>query len=428
MIGDRRAVRPLDPAAIAAADAAVAAETGGRPLTMGPEDAALREKWMDAYVAAGGKVKVVGRRGSKPSDPCENCPCRPISRIALVSLSFKSDHGLLKDHDSDWDDGGARFPKPEWTPADQHPVSHTMKRKVALQVTIEVEPADACPETGSLVGTGPDGLEFRKDGVTFSAGQHTIDLESDGELPEKIQVFDFKIGWKTEGTSVQIAPAETKNTMYVTMGTPTTPPRRPGITHKRMLKAVLSTAPPASVDPHDIVEYVMSKWGEFNLDVVHDNAWELGDDAVDPATGALVGADCQTIVRFTENVIGMIGCPGKAEFIVVWAKVPTPARGEENLAFTPNVSDPKQWHNDFNPPEAAKEKWRATLEDGDLRHNRYEACLRFTHPESGPSAKKKYYAGGAGTHDNADEVITVFNALIWRNDDTGAKTGVIHTY
>ena len=50
-----RLQRPLDPKAVAAANAAVAGETGGRQLTMEPKDAALRKKWVAAYLAAGGK-------------------------------------------------------------------------------------------------------------------------------------------------------------------------------------------------------------------------------------------------------------------------------------------------------------------------------------------------------------------------------------
>ncbi|WAC21842.1 hypothetical protein OVA24_10650 [Luteolibacter sp. SL250] len=41
--------RPLDPNAVAAADAAILAKTGGRKLTMAPEDAALRKEWADQY-------------------------------------------------------------------------------------------------------------------------------------------------------------------------------------------------------------------------------------------------------------------------------------------------------------------------------------------------------------------------------------------
>ena len=39
---------------------------------MGPEDAALRKEWMDAYIAAGGKIE--DSKTGKPSDPVEKCP------------------------------------------------------------------------------------------------------------------------------------------------------------------------------------------------------------------------------------------------------------------------------------------------------------------------------------------------------------------
>ena len=55
----RRATEPLNPEAVKAANAAVSEETGGRRITLGADDAALRKKWMDAYIAAGGDYKVV---------------------------------------------------------------------------------------------------------------------------------------------------------------------------------------------------------------------------------------------------------------------------------------------------------------------------------------------------------------------------------
>jgi hypothetical protein len=72
----RKAKRPLNPDAVQAANAALADETGGRQLTMGPEDGALRKKWMDAYLAAGGKADPdtpaggASGGGSKPAAPC----------------------------------------------------------------------------------------------------------------------------------------------------------------------------------------------------------------------------------------------------------------------------------------------------------------------------------------------------------------------
>lgn len=53
----RQATLPLDASAVKVANAAMASTTGGRPLTMGLQDAELRKQWMDAYVAAGGPIE-----------------------------------------------------------------------------------------------------------------------------------------------------------------------------------------------------------------------------------------------------------------------------------------------------------------------------------------------------------------------------------
>lgn len=148
------------------------------------------------------------------------CPCKPISSIRLVSLTFKSDHNLLKDYTTDWKDGGSRYPKPEWTAGAQHPVSHTMDKSVGVEVEIEVAPPNACPETGTLHGKGPNGMIFEKSGVTFKSGRFKVSMTSDKKLAKKVHSLDFKIKWETRGTSVSISPSETSNTMYVTYDTP----------------------------------------------------------------------------------------------------------------------------------------------------------------------------------------------------------------
>jgi len=70
----RVAKQPLDPNAVAAADAAMAGITGGRPLTMAPADAELRARWMDHYVAAGGELEGEDWGRTEPDDPVEECP------------------------------------------------------------------------------------------------------------------------------------------------------------------------------------------------------------------------------------------------------------------------------------------------------------------------------------------------------------------
>lgn len=69
----RRLQRPLDPNAVKAANAAVSAETGGRQLTMEPEDAELRKKWVDAYLKAGGK-EAENFNPKQVRKPVQECP------------------------------------------------------------------------------------------------------------------------------------------------------------------------------------------------------------------------------------------------------------------------------------------------------------------------------------------------------------------
>lgn len=69
----RRLQRPLDPKAVKAANAALSAETGGRQLTMEPEDAGLRKKWIDAYLKAGGK-EATGFNPKQVRKPVQECP------------------------------------------------------------------------------------------------------------------------------------------------------------------------------------------------------------------------------------------------------------------------------------------------------------------------------------------------------------------
>jgi hypothetical protein len=73
-VSDRRATRPLNVEAVKAANAAVAGETGGRPLTTGLEDADLRKKWMDAYIEAGGNYETIASGGRTPANPTQPCP------------------------------------------------------------------------------------------------------------------------------------------------------------------------------------------------------------------------------------------------------------------------------------------------------------------------------------------------------------------
>jgi hypothetical protein len=352
------------------------------------------------------------------SPPC----CVPIQSIKIISVKFLTDHALLKDYTTNWDDGGSRFPKPEWTPAQQYPVSHTMDKEIQIEVEYAVLPANACEETGDIRGEGPGGIVFDKTGVKFKPGTDKQTLSSGTtRLPQKIQELNFAINWSTKGTSASISPTQTVNTTFVTMGTPTTP-RWPGVTLKRMRHAVAATGAANSLNPHDIVRHVMSRWGNFNLNVRFSNEWELADDKRfppgSPKAGQLIGADCQTIVRHVESVIKMVGCPGTSQARVVWAKPSDPTTPIENDLGGPDLNNPNIKH--------PLQPWFAFLKDGNGDANAFEACLKFTY-----GGRTVYYAGGVGPKNNADEVLHVFASLSWFRVGLGGvlvEASVIQTY
>ncbi|MCX6874537.1 MAG: hypothetical protein NTW21_12140 [Verrucomicrobia bacterium] len=101
--------RPLNPAAVAAANAKVAPKTGGRPLTMGPADAALRKEWADAYRAAFAEQKTDPNSSSAPAtveEPAavpqemgsckQPCPLLQAKAEEPCNCSFQKDFIVMK--------------------------------------------------------------------------------------------------------------------------------------------------------------------------------------------------------------------------------------------------------------------------------------------------------------------------------------------
>jgi hypothetical protein len=348
-----------------------------------------------------------------------------LETVTLGSVTFLSDHGVLTDNDANWGGGGARFPEPEWTAAAQHPITHTMGEKLRVKVKLVGEPANAAPTKMTLVGRGPNGIDFRQR-IVLGGGEQEVELLSDDELPRRVEAFDLDFSWSVQGTDAEMAATETSTTVYITVDAPIDAARVRGVTLKRMKKAVEAVGGANSLKPHQIVRSVIQKWNHFNLKVAHYNAWKLGEDETDPATGELIGADCQTIVRVTRNAIKLVGVPGEAKYVVVWAKVKTPAKGEESENAANHMTKPRQYYNDHNRDRRSRRNWIAALVDGGGGLNNYEAALKFSH-----GGKQKYYPGGVrSVLDSPDDVIGVFTTMSWV-DITKLKDGAkehIHHY
>jgi len=184
-----------------------------------------------------------------------------------------------------------------------------------------------------------------------------------------------------------------------------------------------------SNDPHTIVKSLMSRFRGYTLErndqvpreyshptYFNDvgGAWPIAENI--GATG-----ECQAIVRFVRNVIHQVGCPGKAEAVVVFANPYNGnpierAFGDKGMSgsgfipyngkqVTPWLVDQVVEEGRWYPPSHT----RLPGGGGSPGINNYEACLKFTHGHT------KYYAGGVqhGIFNSMEEVIQVFNALVW---------------
>lgn len=92
--------RPLDPEAVKFANSAIAKKTGGRPLSMGPEDSALREEWAENYreaLAKAGRVapESKGKSTTKPAAAISACDSEEPPRENVVLVGSEMSYNLF---------------------------------------------------------------------------------------------------------------------------------------------------------------------------------------------------------------------------------------------------------------------------------------------------------------------------------------------
>ena len=394
--------------------------------------------------------------GPEAGLPCDGgvqpCPlqCKPISAITLLSMTFKSDHDLLKDYTTDWKDGGARFIKPEWTPAKHDPITHSMDKQVSVELELNVEPANACVEVGDVKGAGPDGMVFQELGVSFKPGTMTVTVTSGQKLRKKIQKLPFAVSWSTTGTSAALS-ANTSDDMFVTIDVPRDSGEEAhGVTLKRMAKAVDLVGPMGTTNPHTIVQklmtilkyYVLSADPKVPSKFSHPNYYNSDGGAWPMADFLSSYGECQAIVRFVRKIITQLGAPGIGVMVYVYAD---PAKPNDALEDPEGASSPALWHHIgyslVDKPVTKADVGRryppshTKMPDGSVSmgFNAYEACLKFTAMDGPEGAsgdlKTYYYPGGTGGSrtESLDRVLKgSFNALVefaeaWYPNDKDPK-------
>ena len=363
----------------------------------------------------------------------------PLAKVTLKSVTFTSDHGVIKDNTTDWQDTGALYPRPHWkaaaagaTGSPASPVSHTKGTTVFIDVEVEVSPDNAEDTAVLLAGTATfggltlTGMAVLTGGpVTISAVGSVLTLS-----PDTVGKLTGDIAWKiteVKTSKVHDLGSSTGHTVFATYGTPAAKSGTDaGFTHKRMARAVQEVAKVGSSDPHAIAKALVFMVPGYTL------AAEKSLSHVDhPGYHNLVGgawclldhiakkAECQAIARMAYAIMKAVGCPGQIEVYAVWAD-PDKAGGTKGIEAVHKSgvglgTKTKQvgamsWEAvlvDTYPEEGAvySDKQGAPNYIG---INHLEACLRVEH-----GGNTRYYAAGAGVYGSPDEVITCFHALCW---------------
>jgi hypothetical protein len=182
-----------------------------------------------------------------------------VLNVELKSVKFTSDHGVLTNNNSNWDDGGTVYGEPEWVKGGQNnPISHTkVLPKVSVQVVVKVP-------SGShfvVIGDGPGSyLDFTSATQTGTGSDQTVSMTASVGLPDRVDVVYDAITWTirlTDPNPDQDVAVGTSGShlTYVTYGTPA----GSVVTEKRMAWAC-NTAQDAST----VVGIADKIWEDFN--------------------------------------------------------------------------------------------------------------------------------------------------------------------
>ena len=327
----------------------------------------------------------------------------------INSITFNSDHGVMKDHTEGWENSGAVV-EPEWSvnaarEVVSKPISQTMGTSLTAAISVNVLPVAAPTAPISIRGESDEpALNFSFDGTLQGGLKQSVPLTSPGKLPDKITALSGKqVRWRMKWRGWDHEIGRTEHTVYVTMATP----RNPGeVTARRMNRAIGVVGPLETLAPHDIVKGIMKNWNVYDLSIpLHPNIWTFD---------IKVGGQCIDIVRFVMALIETVGCPGDAEAIVVWAKPDAATMaiesrwGEGSMSSIPRRYDAGDVQN-------------CTLLDGAYHANNFEAALKFNY-----GGTLAYYPGGVkGVMHSPDEVLRVFRCMAWIEHAGGMRCRIV---
>ena len=351
--------------------------------------------------------------GLTPTPPTPT-PTTPMPAITLKSIRFTSDHGVMKDNREGWESSGNRYPEPEWeskNPDDKSaPISHTKGQKIQIAVVLDVSPNSVSGVPFSLRGQGPESfLSFENSGNLHGGEGQVILMSSRGAIPNEINSYlQQVIVWSIHiSNQTKLLGISADHDVFVTYDDPSG-----AVTYKHMATATELTKGFGN-NPHDIVSGQMARFPNYNLNFAFENPWRTVDNMDNP-DGA---ADCQTIVRFVQGVNDVIGLPGEARGITVYAKPSAPTDPLHS------VLTPKGGLGMHNLPAQPGTGYRPGLFDPGDQYNNYEAALEFKN-----KGTLLYYPGGVEPPGvglkTMKEVLYVFKQMAWYDIDSVSRTRV----
>ena len=148
-----------------------------------------------------------------------------VYKVQLKSIKFTSDHGLLKDNNSDWTDSGTVYSEPEWVndPATNNPISQTKNTSLMTDVTVKVEPLGL---EFDLAGDGLDNyVDFTETGITSTGSDQIVTINADAALVNQVDTLTKSISWTIKLTDPdpdieEGVGSSGPHKIYVTYGTP----------------------------------------------------------------------------------------------------------------------------------------------------------------------------------------------------------------
>ena len=333
----------------------------------------------------------------------------------LSSITFKSDHGLMKDERKSWASSGRFYGEPEWrVNAEQdivsHPISHNKNESIQAELKLNLLPLAAPAAPVTLRGESDEpALNFNFGGTLQGGMNQKLLLTATTSLPDEIKAIPQKqVRWIMKWRAWEREIARSSHSVFVTMDRPSKPSE---VTYKRMAKAVELIGGLHTLVPHEVVRGLMRNWTIYNLGKIYgDDFWELADNIA-------TGAQCIDLVRFVMGLIETVGCPGTATALIIWAFPHAPTTPIETVFGTGGGMGSIGRRSDHGD-------WFVTLLDGDFHSNNFEAALKFDH-----GGVLAYYPGGVDlTHavfSNALQVLQVFNCMAWVKQTGGLNCRIM---